>query len=249
MRARLYAIPASNAAMTAQLALERKQIPFQRIDQLPLLHRIAMRVRGFEGSTVPGVVMDGRKVHGSSSILRALDDLVPEPRLYPTDPATRAAVAEAVSWGEHVYQRTARNFLPYSLLRRPDAVASLLEGASMPLPTPLVVRVSKPAIWINSQIFSSKEATVRLRLSELPGMLDRVDELISQGVLNADEPGAADLMIAPTTRTFLWWEDLRPLLEGRPAAEHARRLAPGFDAEIPPVLPLDALPAPGARAA
>jgi glutathione S-transferase len=237
MQARLYAIPASNATMTAQLALERKQIPFERIDQLPVLHRIAMRLRGFEGSTVPGVIVDGRKVHGSSSILRALDELVPEPRLYPADPEALAAVQEAVSWGEHMYQRTARNLLPYSLLRRPEAVASLLQGASMPLPTQLVVRVSKPAIWLNAQIFSSKEDTVRFRLSELPGMIDRVDELIADGVLNADEPGAADLMIAPTTRAFLWWEDLRPLLEGRPAAQHARRLAPRFDAEIPPVLP------------
>lgn len=245
MQARLYAIPASNASMTAHLALERKQIPFERIDQLPVLHRIAMRARGFDGGTVPGVIVDGRRVHGSSSILRALDEFVTEPRLYPADPKARAAVEEAVSWGEHVYQRTARNLLPYSLLRRPEAVASLLEGASMPLPTQLVVWVSKPALWINSQIFSSKEPTVRLRLSELPGMLDRVDELISQGVLYADEPGAADLMIAPTTRAFLWWEDLRPLLEGRPAAEHARRLAPGFDAEIPLVLPADALPARG----
>jgi glutathione S-transferase len=109
-----------------------------------VLHRIAMRVRGFEG-TVPGVVVDGRKVHGSSAILRALDDLVPEPRLYPTDPAGRAAVAEAVSWGERVYQR---------------------------------------------------------------------NELISQGVLNADEPGAADLKIAPTTRAL-------PVVGGSPPAARA----------------------------
>jgi hypothetical protein len=39
------------------------------------------------------------------------------------------------------------------------------------------------------------------------------------------------------------WEDLRPLIEGRPAAEHARRLVPHYPGAIPPVFPPDALPA------
>lgn len=241
MQATLYAIPASNASLTAQLALERKQIPFRRIDQLPVLHRITMRLRGFEGSTVPGLALDGRKIHGSAAILHALDDLSPEPRLYPLDPARRAEVEEAVAWGEHVYQRTLRYLLPYSLLRRPRAVASVLEGARLSLPTGLVVASSKPGIYVNSLLNRSNARTVRQKLGELRGMFDHVDELISRAVLSADEPGAADMMIAPTTRAFLWWQDLRPMLEGRPAAEHARRLAPAFDADIPPVFPRDTL--------
>jgi glutathione S-transferase len=238
MLAKLYAIPASNAVMTAQLGLERKQIPFRRIDQLPVLHRLTMRLRGFEGSSVPGLVIDGRKVHGSTAILRALDDIRPEPRLFPQDPARRAAVEEALAWGEEVYQRTLRNLLPYSMLRRPDALASLLEDSLAIVPPPVMVRVAKPAIFVNSLIFSSNDEMVRTRLTELPGMLDHVDELIERGVLNADEPNAADLMIAPNTRAFLWFEDLRPMLEGRPAVEHALRVVPRFPGEVPPVLPV-----------
>lgn len=241
MQATLYAIPASNASLTAQLALERKQIPYRRIDQLPVLHRITMRLRGFEGSTVPGLTIDGRKVHGSPAILRALDAIAPEPRLYPDEPERRAEVEEAVRWGEHVYQRTLRYLLPYSLLRRPRAVAGVLDGARMSLPTGLVVASSKPAIYVNSLIQTSNSRTVRQKLGELRGMFDHVDDLIASGVLDATEPGAADMMIAPTTRAFLWWQDLRPDLEARPAAEHARRLAPDFDADIPPVFPRDLL--------
>ncbi|HEX6457831.1 MAG TPA: glutathione S-transferase N-terminal domain-containing protein [Thermoleophilaceae bacterium] len=237
MQARLYAIPASNASLTAQLALDRKQIPYRRIDQLPVLHWLTMRLRGFEGSTVPGLVIDGRKVHGSGTILRALDELAPDPRLYPEDPQQRATVDKEVAWGEHVYQRTLRYLLPYSLLRRPRAVSSVLEGAQMSLPTGLVVAVSKPAIYVNSLRQKSNSRTVHEKLGELSEMFDHVDDLIARGVLNADEPGAADMMIAPTTRAFLWWQDLRPVLEKRPAAAHARRLAPNFDADIPPVLP------------
>lgn len=241
MQAKLYAIPASNAVLTAQLALERKGIPFERIDQLPVLHRITMRARGFERSTVPGLSLDGRKVHGSNAILLALDELQPEPPLFPDEPARRGAVEAAVRWGEDVYQRTVRYLLPYSLLRRPGAVASVLRSAELSVPTGIVVRTSKPAIYVNSLLNASNERTVRQRLGELPGLLDHVDELIARGLLDADEPGAADVMIAPTTRALLWWDDLRPAVEGRPAAEHARRLAPNYEAEIPPVFQSDAL--------
>ena len=241
MQATLYAIPGSNASLTAQLALERKQIPYRRIDQLPVLHWVTMRLRGFEGRTVPGLAVDGRKLHGSAPILRALDEIAPEPRLYPDEPERRAQVEEAMGWGEHVYQRTLRHLLPWSLLRRPGAVASVLEGARLSLPTGLVVASSKPAIYVNSLVQKSNLRTVRQKLGELPGMFDHVDQLIVRGVLNAEEPGAADMMIAPTTRAFLWWQDLRPELERRPAAEHARKLAPDFDAHIPPVFPRDGL--------
>jgi glutathione S-transferase len=241
--ARLYAIPASNAVLAAQLGLERKGIPYRRIDQLPVLHRITMRMRGFDGTTVPGLIVDGRKIHGSRAILRALDELKPEPRLFPEDPQRRQATEEALTWGEEVYQRAVRYLLPWTLLQRPGAVATVLEDAQMVVPTGVVVRVAKPANYMNSKIMGSNDANVRRTLAELPSMLDRVDGLISDGVLNAEEPRAADCMIAPTTRALLWWEDLRPLLEGRPAADHARRLAPRSPGQIPPVFPRDALPA------
>lgn len=242
MEVKLYAIPASNAVLTAQLALEWKGLPFKRIDQLPVFHRITMRARGFEGSTVPGMAADGRKWHGSVAILRALDELHPQPRLFPEDPGRRAAVEEAVGWGEDVYQRAFRSLLPYSLLRRPGAVGSVLADGRMSVPTGVVVRISKPAIYVNSLLNKSTEEGVRRTLAEIPAMLDRVDGLIADGTLDADAPGAADAMIAPTTRAVLWWEDLRPLLDGRPALEYAQRLVPRYPGAIPPLFPPDAIP-------
>src|SRR3954454_2304258 len=174
MQVKLYAIPASNAVMAAQLALERKGIPYKRVDQLPVLHRITMRLRGFEGSTVPGLVVNGRKVHGSRAIMRTLDELAHEPRLYPEDADQRAKVEEAVAWGEDVYQRAFRFLLPYSLLRRPEAVAEVLSDAQMLVPTGIVVRISKPAIYATSLLNNSNDSAVRSTLAILPVMLDRV---------------------------------------------------------------------------
>lgn len=123
MQAKLYAIPASNAVLTAQLGLERKRIPFRRIDQPPVVHRIVMKIHGFDGSTVPGLAIEGRKLHGSKAILQALDAIKPEPRLYPDDPPSRAETEWAVAWGEDVYQPTMRILLPYSLVEGRPAAA------------------------------------------------------------------------------------------------------------------------------
>jgi glutathione S-transferase len=80
-------------------------------------------------------------------------------------------------------------------------------------------------------------------LGELPPMLDRVDAWIAAGLLDADDPGAADFMIAPSTRALMWFEDLRPAIEGRPAGAHALRLAPRYAGAIPAVFPEDAVAA------
>jgi glutathione S-transferase len=242
-RVKLYGIPASNAALTGQLALERKRIGYKRVDLIPVQHRVTMRLLGFSGSTVPGMVVDGRRVHGSTPIMRELDDLRPEPPLFPADPDRRRAVDDALAWGEHVWQRTFRYLLPYSLLRRPEALRSILEDSLMIVPTAIAVHTSRPTVWINSRLNRSSDETVRLKLSELPGMLDKIDELIGDGVLDAQEPGAADFMIAPTTRGLMWFEDLRPAIEGRPAAEHARTVAPRYPGAIGPVFPPEAVAA------
>lgn len=241
-RVKLYGIPASNAVLTAQLALERKGIEYERRDLLPVLHRITMRAMGFSGSTVPGAVVNGRKVHGSLPIIRALEELEPEPPLYPSDPAKRRRAEEAVEWGERVWQPTLRRLLPWSLLRNTRPLHSLFEGSQMRLPGDLVARVARPGVWINSKINNSNDAIVECELAALPARLDKVDALIADGVLDAGEPGAADIVIAPTTRALLWFEDLRPLIDGRPAAAHARGVAPRWPGEIPAVLPPEALP-------
>jgi glutathione S-transferase len=238
---KLYGIPASNSTLTVQLALERKGIEYRRVDLLPVLHRVGMPLRRFGGVTVPGIVIDGRKVHGSLASMRALDELRTGPPLFPADPRRRREVESAVSWGEDTYQPLVRRLLPYSLLRHPKAVGSILEDSLMVVPGGVVARAAKPAILANSRIHRSNEPNVRQLLADLPAMLERVDVWIASGLLDADDPGAADFMIAPSTRALLWFDDLRPAVEGRPAGEHALKVAPRYPGEIPAVLPPDAV--------
>ena len=70
-------------------------------------------------------------------------------------------------------------------------------------------------------------------LAGLPAKLDRVDALAAEGVIGGDEPTAADLQIGATLRVLLCLGDVRPLIEGRPGEEIARRWFPDYPGEIP----------------
>jgi glutathione S-transferase len=80
------------------------------------------------------------------------------------------------------------------------------------------------------------DETVRADLAELPGMLDRIDAWIADGVLGSDEPNVADYQIATSVRLLMCSDDLRPRIESRPAGQHALKIVPDFPGRIAPVL-------------
>ncbi len=65
---------------------------------------------------------------------------------------------------------------------------------------------------------------VRRDLDALPGLIDRVDELIEGGVIGGDERNAADFQIATSVSLLLTMDDIRPMIEGRPAERLARAI-------------------------
>jgi glutathione S-transferase len=97
VRAKLYVVPSSHPCRAVARALELKRIEFKEVEWPPPLHALAQQMR-FGQRTVPGLVIDGEKVIGSRRIMRRLDELVPEPHLYPQDPQTRARLEEIDEW-------------------------------------------------------------------------------------------------------------------------------------------------------
>jgi hypothetical protein len=59
-------------------------------------------------------------------------------------------------------------------------------------------------------------------MEALPGMVEHVDDLIERGVIGGPERNAADFQIATSLSLLLTMEDIRPLIEGRPAGRLAR---------------------------
>ena len=92
----LHALPPSHPCMTVAAALQLKGLEFDRVDLAAGPHVEQMQEIYGEGhSTVPGLMVDDEPVHGSRAILARLEELEPEPVLYPSE-----EVREAERWGD-----------------------------------------------------------------------------------------------------------------------------------------------------
>jgi glutathione S-transferase len=231
MGIKLYGTLPSPPSHTVRLELEAKGLTYKPIWLLPGLHPVLLRTRGFRGATVPAIKLDGRRVQGSRAISRALEELQPEPPLFPGDPEKRLEVEEAERWGDEVLQDVPRRIIRWLSVHRPETRLMIAREIGVPLP--------KLAAWINAptarymanKVGSNEEIQNAIRL--VPEALDHVDELISTGVIGGEQPNAADFQIATSVRALLTVRDLDPVTEGRPAADLAMRLIPDFGNDFP----------------
>ena len=235
MDLKLYVIPGSHPCATVEAALALKSLPYERVDLLPVASWLPQMVR-FGRRTVPGLIVDGYRVSGSSLIMRTLDGLQAEPRLYPGDPA----VDEAERWGDEVLQSAARWISGWALTKRPDAGDSFTAGANLPqLPAAIAAQATRAAFTVELRVLAGGTSAAERALAELPGTLDHVDALIEAGTIGAETPNAADLQIAGSIRLLLTLADLRDQIDARPVGRLARRLIPRYPGDVP----LGALPA------
>jgi glutathione S-transferase len=236
--AKLYVIPASHPSRSAMLMLERKGIPYKRVDLIPVISRGILRARRFPGVTVPALKLDGKRVQGSMQISRELDRVRPDPRLFPADPEKRAKVEEAEAWGDP-FQQKPRRFSWWALRRNRAPMASYAEGARLRIPVGLAVRTGGPIVVLSARFSGATDESVSADLASLRADLDRIDAWIAEGVIGGPEPNAADFQLAPSLRLLMTFDDLRPFVEARPCGELAKRIDPDFPGRMPPVFPAE----------
>ncbi|MEA2459033.1 MAG: hypothetical protein QOC95_2005 [Thermoleophilaceae bacterium] len=225
----LHVLPPSHPCRTAEAALERKGLEYERVVLNPGPHNEEMeRLYGGGHRTVPGLLVDGEPVHGSIAILERLEQLVPDPPLYP-DPIA-GAVREAERWGDAELQDLGRR-IPWGALHfRPEAMGTFGGGQALdPAGTDFAIRYVR-ASWRYHGISAARLAE---DLAGLPEKIDHVDALADQGIVGGDQPTAADLQIGATLRVLLNVGDVRPLIEDRPAGRIARRWFPDYAGDVP----------------
>jgi glutathione S-transferase len=237
MKARLYAIPASHPSFAAQVMLERKGIDYSRVDLPQWFHRAALRALRFRGTTVPALVLDGRRVQTSKAIARLLDEVQPEPRLVPEDPDLRAKVEAIETWADGDLQQYCRRLIYWALPRHREAIDSYLEGSKMLLPRFMVKPLAPAIIRILAKNHGSTDDAVRADLAALPAILDHVDQAIADGVIGGAEPNVADLQVATSLALLMTHEDLRPFIAARPGGKLAQRVTPGYPGRMPAAFP------------
>lgn len=238
MDARLYGVSLSYPSRAARLMLQHKGIEHEWVKMPPGAHPLRLRLAGFRGGTVPALRLDGRRVVGSRSISRLLDEVKPEPPLFPADPARRRAVEEAEEWGETVLQPIPRRLLRWTIRHHPDTHVMLARVFASPRPE-LVARLMGPlAAFLARREDARSTERVRADWTSLPGHLDHVGQLIADGVIGTPERNAADFQIATTLRAMLAFEDYAPLLSGRPTEQLARRISPEYPYRVPSLIHL-----------
>ena len=225
----LHVLPPSHPCMTAEAALKHKGLTYELVNLAMGKHQDEVeRIYGEGRRTVPGMTIGGETVHGSTAILWKLEQDYPEHPLYPQ--AIREEVREAELWADGDLQDFGRR-LPWSALHfRPESMGSFGgAGALDPPGTDYAIKFIR-ATWKYHGISAVRMAE---DLAELPGMVDRIEQYAERGLIDGDQPTAADLQIGATVRVLLTVGDLRPLLEGSAAERIAMRHFPDYAGLVP----------------
>jgi glutathione S-transferase len=241
---RLYVVPGSHPCAAVEAAMGLKGIAFNRTVLLPMMHSVIGPLR-YGGITVPGMRIGSERLVGSRTIMRRLDELAADPPLLPAaGDANYAQVLEAERWGDEVFQSVPRRLIDAAFLRKPRAMESYAAEEKLLLPAPML----RPALPLTARLMAlrnkASDDSARADAAALPRQLDRIDGWIADGLLGGKQPNAADLQIGSTIRLLLSIADLRPIIEGRPAAELTRYFPP-IVGEVPVgTLPAEWLPQP-----
>ena len=225
--------------------LDHKGIPYRLVGLTTGVHPLLLRAHGFAGhrtpirsldgatgrplalldrlGTVPALRLGEERIETNRAIARFLEDLQPEPALFPADPARRRAVEDAERWGDEVLQMAARRVALATPLRTMPR-----QGADGRL-GPLLSRSALMRALLSRTTpkpFRAGSRNLDALLDAIPPLLDRVDEHIGDGVLCGEQLNVADFAIAPSLALLCYRPELSAEISRRPAGALVDRLLP-----------------------
>jgi glutathione S-transferase len=233
----LYTTPGSHPGEAALAMLRYKGIEFKRRYLVSVAAKLQLRAMGFPGTTVPAMKIDGRRVQTSREISRELDRVQPEPPLFPADPEQRAAVEEAERWGDEELQHPVRQTALWAISKDKKSIRSFLQGVRLGMPVWMAAPLAPTIVSFSARLNGATEEAVRADLAALGPLFQHVDDLIESDTIGGEQLNAADFQIAASLRLAMALDDLRPLIESRPAGQLALRVIPEHPGRVGPTLP------------
>ncbi|MGK2932113.1 MAG: hypothetical protein ACSLFD_05010 [Solirubrobacterales bacterium] len=225
----LHVVPMSHPCMTARAGLHHKGVEFEEVMlQSGNQDGILEGIYGEGNTTVPGIVVGEEPVHTSVEILRFLESEIPENPLYPE--AIAAEVQEAEAWGDEYFQDVARR-LPFGALHfRPGSMGTFAGSGELDAPGTDFAAKYLRGVWKYMRL---KPSDLMEDLARMDETLQRIETYAKDGIVDGDDPTAADFQIGASARVLLTVGDLLPAFEGSAAERIARRLFPDYPGEIP----------------
>ena len=106
---KLHGVPISNYFSSAKAAFLEKKVPFEEVTVFPSQNETVLAVSRM--GKVPWIEVDGEILTETNVIYDYLEDINPEPRLYPIDPWQRAKVKELIRVIELYFDTPARRHI------------------------------------------------------------------------------------------------------------------------------------------
>jgi len=225
----VHVLPPSHPCMTVEAGLRRKGLEYEKVDLTMGAHGDEVEaLYGAGARTVPGMMVGDEAVHGSVPILRRLEELEPENPLYPEAIADEVIAAE--EWADGHLQDLGRR-LPWGALHfRPESMGTFGGGDALdPAGTDFAMKFIR-STWKYHNI------TAVLLAEDLGGFSDLIDTIegfAEAGIVDGDEPTAADLQLGSTIRVLLTIGDLHPALDGTAAERIAMKNFPDYPGLVP----------------
>ena len=193
MRLRLYVVHGSHPCAAVEKALALKGLAYDVTEWPPPVHA-PLQLAIFGARTVPGLKLDGEKVTGSRAIMRRLEQIAPDPPLFPSEAAARARVEQAEEWGDEVFQPVARELVWAGFRQSPGAMVSYSEHSRLPLPAPAIRLIAPAVARMGARLNRTDAGVARGDLDALPNQLDkrlgpevRPDSVIVVGLVHDDD--------------------------------------------------------------
>jgi glutathione S-transferase len=197
----LWQLPVSHYSEKARWALARKGVEHRRRSPLPGSHMVvALALTRGRENTFPILQVDGRTIGDSTAIVAALEQLYPDPPLYPADPEQRRHALDLEEFFDEELGPYARLLPFHELVNEPEIFAEVAADA---VPGPL--GKVKPVVGLYARAYTSLRFGVRdkgaaqIAREKIVAAMDRVDSELAAGggdYLVGDSFSVADLTAA-----------------------------------------------------
>jgi glutathione S-transferase len=196
----LWQLKTSIFSEKARWALDYKGLRHRRRNLTPGLHSYALTLRG-RGTTVPVLDIGRRRIRESTAIIAALEEVQPQPPLYPDSRGEKAEALALEDYFDEHCGHEVRRVVVDPLLAEPAGVDSLL-GDAGPLIRgiarfgfPVVNRMTRRRYGISPEQVEEARFKVRAAFDQVESLLGRRRYLVGDRFSVADLTAAS--LLAP----------------------------------------------------
>lgn len=228
----LWQIDVSHYSEKARWALAWKGVEYRRHSPPPGAHMIvALWLTRGAGYTFPILSVDGQRIADSTAIIAALEELYPEPRLYPIDPTERLRALALEDYFDEKLGPAIRLFAWHEFGKDRERFEALMKstapGALAKLPAGLTAAYARAFTALRFRAGDAEKA--EQARAKILAALDRLETELGDGEYLVGE----QFSVADLTAASLFYPLAQPEEGPMPADQDA---AAGFEAFRQPLL-------------